>query len=123
MKDLFVPYDIALIAKNNNFNGECLTYFLNENLQRIDGFGITNDLFDEDDSRIVAPLYQQLVDWFRIKHKIIIWIETATYVTTFNFRFYIETDDDKVEGMKSNDYYELYNDALKEAFNLIQRST
>ena len=67
-----------------------------------------------------APLYQQLIDWFRYKHSIVIWIETAPYAYTFNFRFYIETSDNRLEGHKSKDYYKALNEALIEGFKLIK---
>ena len=120
MKHLFVPYNIALIAKEKGFNEECCTYFLNQILQRLDGFGLMNEDFKDDEARISAPLYQQLIDWFRYKHSIVIWIETAPYVYTFNFRFYIETYDNRLEGNKSKDYYKVYNEALIEGFKLIK---
>lgn len=95
MKRLFVPKNIALIAKEKGFDEECLGNY-------------------------EAPLYQQLIDWFRNKHGIVIWIETAPYARTFNFRFYIETSDNRQEGNKSKDYYKVYNEALIEGFKLIK---
>lgn len=119
MKHLFVPYEIALLAKKNGFNEGCLTCFFNQNIQRLFGSDYVNEDFEDDDSRVTAPIYQQLIDWFRIEHDILIWVETATYVNMFNYRYYIETYDNKAEGMKTNNYYKALNDAIKKAFKMI----
>ena len=121
MKHLFVPYEIAKLAKLNGFDGDCLAYYDGDNndlLKPID----TDFIFFRQlqGGNLKAPLYQQLIDWFRNKHGIVIWIETAPYARTFNFRFYIETSDNRQEGNKSKDYYKVYNEALIEGFKLIK---
>lgn len=118
MNHLFVPYDIALMAKEKKFNEECCTYFLNQNLQRLDGFGLMNEDFQDDESRIAAPLYQQLIDWFREKHRIDISLD-LNYKQTYVFK-YSELSSKPVELFRNDDYYEAYEGAIKEAFKLIK---
>lgn len=76
MKHLFVPYAIALLLKEKGFNEPCLTYWFTTNHDTtpqlrekdiMDLKGWTNGYLD---SNTIAPLYQQVVDWFREKHEI-----------------------------------------------------
>jgi hypothetical protein len=67
MKNEFVPYDIALGAKEIGFNEKCLAFytddkdlFINKNLE------IFPNVLSK--SKINAPLYQQLFRWFREEH-------------------------------------------------------
>lgn len=121
MKRLFVPKNIAQLARDNGFNEVCLAAYGSENDDN-NSFQIWSEdgIDNNSSSHLAAPLYQQLIDWFRYKHSIVIWIETAPYVYTFNFRFYIETYDNRLEGNKSKDYYKALNEALMEGFKLIK---
>lgn len=126
MKHLFVPYKLALLAKEKGFNEPTRDYY------RATGSGP----FDEngkyinwnDDSKletaggmtyVSAPLYQQLVDWFREEFNIVIWVETSLSISSWNYRFKIETEDDKQEGHKTKDYYKSLTEALFKAFKII----
>jgi len=125
MKHLFVPSGIALMAKEKGFDEECISFYSNGvlNMSRIESFDwyiVNSEMEKQGLNYVSAPLYQQLIDWFRYKHGIVIWIETAPYAYTFNFRFYIETSDNRQEGNKSKDYYKVYNEALIEGFKLIK---
>lgn len=79
MKHLFIPYELAIIAKENGFDEECLgiyciskSYYFslertnnnNKNLKGIIGW-------------VSAPLCQQMVDWFREKHYIEITVRAG----------------------------------------------
>ena len=80
MKKYFVSYKIAVLAKNNEFDKECLacwTPVLRSNKFRLRGCGAiwfdVDGLYKNDDPLIVAaPLYHQLLDWFKKQHKIYI---------------------------------------------------
>lgn len=87
MKELFVPYELALLAKEKGFNKRCLGVYNDTNEEKIK-FSIDSDGIRNDDilgghhniqgfSHTTAPLYQQLVDWFREKHSIEIIIDPA----------------------------------------------
>lgn len=119
MKELFLPYELAVIAKEKGFNEKCLAVIY------ADG-QIVQQLFEKlqlgrnEEPCIAAPLYQQIVDWFREKH---------------NIHFQITTDDGIEYGMCLNIidnpeasgywryFFKSYNEALKaaitEAFKLI----
>lgn len=70
IKDQFVPYELAKLAKENGFNNKCMTYYTSEGLfieKCIDSELID---FNTDSFAISAPLWQQLVDWLE-KDKLI----------------------------------------------------
>ncbi len=127
MKHLFVPYEIALLAKEKGFNEECLAKYDNYPNHGIDFIWeekypetyITKDVLQT--SELLAPLYQQLVDWFREK-EIYITIEcdydkSAGYnrgftpVVNGTYHFY--------DGDCFIEYYNAVSIAITEAFKLI----
>ena len=60
MKENFVPYEIALLAKQKDFNERCFNYYKeNGELHEIDLYYPKMMVRTE----CVAPLYQQLIDW------------------------------------------------------------
>ncbi len=69
---IFVPYAIALLAKQKGFDEPCLAYCCSDVLH----YDLGNQADEEDlhlNSRLssisqAAPTYQQLVDWLREKH-------------------------------------------------------
>ena len=72
MKNLFIPYDLALAMKELGFDESCFTLFdQNKDLcmHLIKGKGIKNSQKRIGDSNwIAAPLYQQAFKWFREKY-------------------------------------------------------
>lgn len=79
MKHLFVPYAIALALKEKGFDEPCFgfhyVYFKGDNVElKIEPNGRTNAAFIKADAKscCLAPVYQQVVDWFRDKHSIYI---------------------------------------------------
>ncbi len=123
MKHLFVPYELALLAKEKGFDEECLGCYSkheNEYLRYL----MFHDCSSNSETRLRAPLYQQLVDWFRETHGIEVSVKSwkreggngIDYVysnkklgmpSTFNFEY------------KKESYYEALEAALTEAFKLI----
>lgn len=76
MKELFVSYNVASLAKEKGFDEPCLAYYfpskkeirLSLVTQMEEGYSyITNSMITVKEV-IATPLYQQLIDWFREKH-------------------------------------------------------
>lgn len=122
MKHLFVPYELAKLAKEKGFNEPCLTSYskgeLNHvfeyaNSEKPDDNFISNDEVEHD---VTAPLYQQLVDWFREKHDLWIAVEKTQV-----FGLYIPTINNEPQISEANftGYYEALTAALTKAFELI----
>lgn len=114
MKHLFIPYELALLAKEKGFDEEVLRWW-NKNKS------ITNSAGSEGYERLKAPLYQQIIDWFRDKHKIVIqatYVGSTEYFDKFIPDIYaleIEENDDET----TYNYYGALNNAIEEAFKLI----
>lgn len=71
MKKQFVTYEIALKLKELGFDEECFGYY---SKQHDDSYFLC--IYQQEDEyskeRLEAPLWQQVIDWFREKHDIII---------------------------------------------------
>jgi len=124
MKNLFIPYELAVIAKEKGFNEPCFGFYTEEYKELIFSqpkIHLSNSLPTKP---LNAPMYQQIVDWFREKHNIEVSVKSwknegdgkVIYVysnkilglpSTFRFDF------------KSELYYETLNKAIEEAFKLI----
>lgn len=142
MKKLFVPYEIALLAKQYGFDEFCLTKFEPKLYTKPNGDQILSAIIQTTflngipkhyehggfegyknsvksrfgDEQVAAPLYQQLINWFK---------------ENFQIRFKIEpTINNKLEiflydigwsyiGSFDNDN-EAYNTVFKKAFELIK---
>lgn len=76
MKNLFVPYEIALKLKEKGFDESCFGYYDNFPNHILRPFEQDNDSFTPSSSNIsgdfqcLAPLYQQVIDWFESKKEI-----------------------------------------------------
>lgn len=71
MKHLFAPYELALKAKEAGFDELCLKYYYKEELRDANASSlISQEEVGNIYGGILAPLYQQLIDWFREKHNL-----------------------------------------------------
>lgn len=102
MKEQFVTYDIALALKELGFDWECICKYNTYNALKHCISGTNPDIddhisYNKYDDRLLAPLYQEAIDWFRVKHNIWINIDTSSinfYVDDVlqpaKFQYYIE---------------------------------
>ncbi len=127
LKDLFVPYEIAVILKNLGFKEDCLTFWYTTNganpLIRMDFR--PNGYVNSADDNTTAPLYQQALDFLRTEYKIeIVVLESYETPGEFDATLYSELvpeDTDFGDGPHT-DYYSCLNEAIMESFNIIQKS-
>ena len=142
MKNLFVPYEIALKLKEKGFNEPCFAYYTLAHTrdeyrfhivgERLDGYtdwyvnyvgcGLTNTELNRNPSGrlnkcFTAPIYQQVVDQFMEEHLIFINVKCEKWLHTFCGC--IENDDGFIETEDTNDYYKAYDAAIIEAIELI----
>ena|SRR6185503_14556890 len=127
-KTLFIPYQMAILAKQKGFNEPCLAFFTgnNEQIQIDDSFVTTNSQLtrihkirtrggEVERLLIAAPIYQQLIDWFRQTHKIYIYVTVGSeYLQIWG----VFTNYEAKKGYDV-DYYEALTHALNAAFELI----
>lgn len=124
MKHLFIPYRLALIAKQKGFpnhTGSCLAAWEQTKNAEWLHFG------SHPVGLLQASLYQQIIDWFREKHSLIIEIQldqTSTVkwaydITKYNDFGNFERKVDVLNWGLYRNYYEALNKAIEEAFKLI----
>jgi hypothetical protein len=118
MNKLFVPYDIAYSAYLKGFEDDCLGYYQNKEL-------IINNLskysLDKHELGILAPIYQQLIDWFLSKK---IYIRLYMIDCWCNWCYVVYVEDcmspfAKTSTDEFTDHTECMNKALEAAFELI----
>jgi hypothetical protein len=125
MKEQFVPYEIAEQLLNEYFNEDCLGYYQNKELV------IRDTTFYEVKKYnlgILAPLWQQVIDWLREKHNIDVWVQPFTstkandqlYLPDESYSYFIFKDgcfvSDKVDFFEPSEAREA---VIKEALTLI----
>ena len=130
MKNLFVSFEIAKLLKEKGFNEDCLGFYSEKYSYSNKTFPVKLYISEGHNETTVikkveklcsAPLYQQVTDWFREKHSLIITI--LPHYREKDFVGYCI--DDSLSGcMKLNqelkaDYYLVLNEAIKEAIKLI----
>ncbi len=126
---LFIPYELALFAKEKGFipSPSFAEY------RQWDGsepwLNLYQDWSPEDTEKFTkeceAPLYQQIIDWFRIEHKLILTTEIG-FPLKYTHRVY---DISSIKPKRTynsggpticiEDYYESLNKAVEEALKLI----
>ena len=136
MKEQFVTYEIALKLKELGFNEKCFGYFGIQNEVEIE-ISYNSDLNLIRRNFISAPLWQQVIDWFKEKYNI--WIIVDTSLIKFykddqllppKFQFVIEDlinrDNDYLfhsadEELFYFDYKEARNSAILKTIELCQK--
>ena len=119
MKHLFLPYELALMLKEKGFNEPCLGRYRDKKFQLYSV--IKEHCYNSDpisNKDISAPLYQQVIDWFREKHNIM--IEVHWQEGTQNYSFCYGYKAGKWFFPKETlNYYPAYSQAIEEALKLI----
>jgi hypothetical protein len=133
MKNQFVPFEIAKELKDLEFDEPCLAYYHDrvspQFCRDLDcGKTVINSISRQIlyDSDCTAPLWQQVIEWFREKHKIDIscFIKRTVNGDTiaiyeFEIYFFTEHYDKKYYNTsldyKSNSDYFKYNEAREAA--------
>lgn len=140
MKHLFVPLDIARELYLLGFNEPCFAiYHYNSepeigNTNLLINFNkslsyLTNSNLSSHSSTppITAPLYQQVVDWFRLNHNLYLNIDHVNNPEPEMWGYDVCRMRgggiidmwDKTKSVK--DYYENFNNAIKSAIQIIKR--
>jgi hypothetical protein len=75
MKELFVSYKLAKVLKEKGFDEECIAYQNKDGTPQVGSIlEVYNVILTRNGNKnydtIPVPLYQQVIDWFREKHKI-----------------------------------------------------
>jgi hypothetical protein len=135
MKEQFVTYEIALKLKELDFNEECLcTYAVNgRRFQRNPSNNMAGEEIEEPytwknslihKSVMTAPLWQQVIDWFREKHNIIIevWFDyTQININEFLwiYEIYVNNNQHDHDGSWYDNFNECREFAILKAIELL----
>ena len=130
MKKQFVTYEIALKLKELGFDEECINEywftckklrFSFESIKNIYHYKRSNS-DNNDISLISAPLWQQVIDWFREKHNLWIQIEME-YYDGITYNYVIIQNNGKVIKFEDefHEYYEAREQAILKAIELCQK--
>lgn len=132
MEKLFVPVDIALQLKELGFDEPCIGFYTNSGeLKRHlkmegdpDSFdvGLINSNINVD-GYVTAPLYQQVVDWFRTAHNLFIELYRQTEENSYNYmitdiKYDRDISDSKLEGY--TEYYDALNVSLNTCIKILK---
>jgi hypothetical protein len=116
---LFVPHNIAKAFQQKGFDEPCLAQYAREEF-------IYPLMFDKNDDPvnvIPAPLYQQVVDWLRVKQNIHVAVSaTPIYGNQYGTKV-MRIRGSLASGwqpLQGNTYYEAFNKALTDALELIK---
>jgi len=125
MKHLFVPYELALKLKEKGFDEPCLYTIHLENVgevrngHQMEWIDWNNFIPSTNPSLgkcfISAPLYQQVVDFFREKHNVSIHVATNSDHTFFPMNEILSDDGSKLAGPPYIQNYRIYYEALTKA--------
>lgn len=139
MEKEFVSYEIAKALKTLGFNEKCFTTYDNygrlNSVWNVDQKEIAGEQFMEktkqtlyninkelnDKEFVAAPLYQQVLEWLRRKHYIMLIPDLDTIANCF---VHIRTPKDKAGKWVNNqdnplEYYAALDKAIKKAIKLI----
>lgn len=150
MKHLFLPYELALKLKGKGFNEPCFALFsamkgennkfiwATSSLDHVLEFHKKGHKFFDDleggktriqtfiqnsfaKNTVTAPLYQQVIDWLREKHRI--HIAASSFPVSGDKYGYQYGRSSLTGGWSINfegkTYYDAYNKAIEEAINLL----
>jgi hypothetical protein len=123
MKEQFVTYEIAFKLKELGFDGGYMAVYLSKDNFKIE-YGLLNypkELFGD---IIKAPLWQQVIDWFREKHNIIIevWFDyTQININEFLwiYEIYVNNNQHDHDGSWYDNFNECREFAILKAIELL----
>lgn len=121
MKQLFLPYELALIAKEKGFDEQCLAYYGDDKeVRQVDGIGgrFHTSSNAEIKDKITAPLYQQIINWFIKEYRIKIRLIPTTSGYDW-YEIWIWNKDKVLWNKHIIERTDNLNQAISEAFKLI----
>ena len=123
LSNLFLPYELALIAKQKGFNEPCLGYWEIDNLGTNLFIPSHPCRFEETAvNQVTAPLYQQVIDWLRDEYNLHISMQTiVNEPNNFGWSMFkgAKYSCENSTNESGKNYYEALAEAIEQAFKLI----
>lgn len=129
MKELFVPFELAKKLNKKGYNVKYLAFYAIENYSVFKKGELYFTGGKLSDNQVIAPLYQQVVDWFREKHSIDVYAKRKLLKPHSSFIGIVNDSENKVYECYPNidrgvyemgTYYESLDKAIEEALRLIK---
>lgn len=76
MKNLFIPYELAVKLKEKGFHEECIAYYHVVSEDAVLKCFCTKEDNEFGHSGYDTPTWQQAIDWFREQYNIDIWVRS-----------------------------------------------
>lgn len=107
-EELFVDYDIALKLKKLGFNEECLYYY--DSFAYVGSSSAFWQNYNTSENLVSRPLWQQVIDWLREKHNLIVYVRSTYKPLEADKKYYISF----IDSWGCLENYDLdYNEAIK----------
>lgn len=124
MKNLFIPYELAVKLKNKGLRLYCMAYFDIEDNNKLKPIPMSQEINQVDSNSnnlmVAAPIYQEVIDWLRSKHNIFAFIKTDIIHGSEIHTGVILGKTKPIEVFcESEDYYNTYNKLIEESLTLI----
>lgn len=120
MKQFFIPYELAVLAKEKGFDLGCLAMYDDKEKAPYMRGSMGNLWHNNDKGLLAASLYQQVLDWLRDKHKL--HIEVVRNYDGWRYSIVEFSTGNKYVTNSSNEtenYYTELNTAIEKALTLI----
>ena len=135
MKEQFVTYEIALKLKELGFDEYCFAHYCNEDLITKTAIlkSSTMQYYQQNninpsnqykDQKCTAPLWQQVIDWFREVKNIIVevWYDnTQDDGFSWLYEIYIDNNEHQHDGSYYDSFYEAREQAILKAIELCRK--
>lgn len=115
MQKEFVTYEIALKLKELGFNEKCFGYYFHDKSLILDV-----DNLDSYKFKLLAPLWQQVIDFFREKYNYVIYIteigeNKSFYTYTIEIKDHSLFEIDGVYSKYHGDLHKTYHKAIEQS--------
>lgn len=116
----FLPPYLSLLLKNKGFNEPCLASYKGDVLSLVTNPNKNKNSLDP--TEVTAPTYDQVLEWFREKHKIHV---AASSFPVYNDKYGYQFSRRGLTGgwmvdFSGKTYYDSLNTAIEQASNLIR---
>lgn len=129
MENLFVPFELALKLKEKGFNEPCpFLYGKKSKMIVYEPSNPTGEFYFYNNSQILAPLWQQVIDWIREEKKIylsirqypMVWDYTGKISMSFDFNIYnLKNNTSTGYSKEYKFYYSALQSGIEKALDLI----
>jgi len=115
MKDIFIPFELALWARDLGFDEPCVGKYSGGSKEL--KVGVINQQMA---TWLLAPTYQQILDWLREQHSIFISHSHASWGEDWFYS--VGNGNVKLLVTDIKDYYEAFDSCLIKVFKIIDKN-